>query len=227
VDTLLTARDGRPIVVSLHYAGGGSVTLLSDPGYLRNRAWRSGHAPFFIAPLLVAHGPGPIVWDEYHQGFGESASLAGATFAWLVGTPAGWAVLQLAAVFGLGLAAAAVRFGPARSVIERRRRSSLEHLNALAAALEGAGGIETAVRLTILGLRRRLSPGARSIAGTERQWLETLMQGTTPRGRRAVAQLERSLNDSEPGGTARLLVASQAVEDVWEELRPRTMRGPS
>ncbi len=229
VDTLLATRDGRPVAISLRYRGGGAVTLLSDAGYLRNRAWRSGHAPDFIVPLLVAKPPGTIVWDEYHQGFGDSVSLAGATFAWLVGSPAGWAILQVVGVVVLALAVAAVRFGPARSVIERRRRSALEHLDALAAGLEGAHGVDTAIQLTIAGLRRRLTPGGRGIAGGERQWLATLELGVaTPRGREAVRRLQRSMNTvSEPEGAERLLGASQAVEDVWEELRPRTTRDGS
>src|SRR5438034_6802331 len=57
----------------------------------------------------------------------------------------GWAILQLLGVALVALAVAAVRFGPARSVIERRRRSPLEHEEALAAGLEGAGGVDTAV----------------------------------------------------------------------------------
>jgi hypothetical protein len=229
VDTLLTTRDGRPVVVSLRYPGGGAVTLLSDASYMRNRAWRDSHAPYFVVPLLVGKRPGAIVWDEYHQGFGESASLAGATLAWLIGTPAGWAILQIVGVVMVALAVAAVRFGPARSVVERRRRSPLEHLEALAAGLEGAGGVDTAVRLTVAGLRRRLTPGGRGLAGGEPQWLAALALGVaTPRGREAVRRLERSIDpSSEPGGTERLLVASQAVEDVWEELRPRTTRDAS
>jgi hypothetical protein len=229
VDTLLAARDGRPVVVSLTYPGGGAVTLLSDASYFRNRAWRAGHAPYFVVPLLVGKRPGAIVWDEYHQGFSESVSLAGATWAWLIGTPAGWAILQIVGVVIVVLAVAAVRFGPARSVVERRRRSPLEHLEALAAGLEGAGGVDTAVRLTVAGLRRRLIPGGRGIAGGEGQWLAALALGVaTPRGREAVRRLERSIDPSnEPGGTERLLVASQAVEDVWEELRPRMTRDAS
>src|SRR2546426_3232421 len=52
-------------------------------------------------------------------------------------------------------AVAAVRFGPARPVLERRRRSPLEHLEALAAGLEGAVGVDTSIGLTVAGLRRR------------------------------------------------------------------------
>ena len=167
--------------------------------------------------------PGPIVWDEYHQGFGGEVSLAGVTLDWLAGTPGGWVVLQLVAVALVALAVQAVRFGPARPVIERRRRSPLEHLDALAAGLEGAAGFDTAVRLLVSGLRRRLSRTGAVAPGGERQWLSALEPALpTPRGREAVRRLQGL--GSAPGGVERVLAAAQSVEDVWEELRPRTTR---
>src|SRR2546425_218622 len=38
-DTVVAARNGRPIVLRLHYAGGGTVTLASDVGWFRNQVW--------------------------------------------------------------------------------------------------------------------------------------------------------------------------------------------
>src|SRR4029077_15385061 len=99
---------------------------------------------------------GRVTWDEYHQGFGRSGSLEGAVLDWLGRTPAGRGVGELGAVGLVALAARAVRFGPARSVIDRRRRSPLEHVEALAVSLQGAGGVDTAVGLIVAGLRRRL-----------------------------------------------------------------------
>jgi len=227
-DTLLAARDGSPVALRLRYAGGGSIVLWADQGYFRNSAWREGSVPYFVAPLLTPAQPGLIVWDEYHQGFGEEVSLAATTLDWLVSTPGGWALLQLIGVLLVALAVAAVRFGPARPAVERRRRSPLEHLEALAAGLEGAAGVDTALQLTVAGLRRRLSRTGRERTppGGERQWLAALeLALPTPRGRAAVRRLERSV--SEPGGVERVLAAAQAVEDVWEELRPRTTRDAS
>ena len=213
----------------LRYAGGGSIVLWADQGYFRNSAWREGResVPYFVAPLLAPAHSGLIVWDEYHQGFGEEVSLAATTLDWLVSTPGGWALLQLIAVLLVALAVAAVRFGPARPAVERRRRSPLEHLEALAAGLEGAAGVDIAVQLTVAGLRRLSRTGReRTPPGGERQWLAALeLALPTPRGRAAVRRLERSV--SEPGGVERVLAAAQAVEDVWEELRPRTTRGAS
>src|SRR5438552_18990190 len=135
-----------------------SVTLFADPGYFRNRLWRASDVPYYVTPLIVPARRGRVVWDEYHQGFGQGRSMTGVVMAWLGGTPGGWVVLQLAGVLVVGLAVAAVRFGPARRGVATRRRSPLEHLEALAAGPEGAAGADTAVALPVSGLRRRPGP---------------------------------------------------------------------
>ncbi|HKW41246.1 MAG TPA: DUF4350 domain-containing protein [Gemmatimonadales bacterium] len=218
-DTLLRLRDGRPAALRMRYPRGGSVTLVADAGYFRNRTWRDTDVPEFVTPLLVPTRRGAVVWDEYHQGFGHGRSLDGAVAAWLRQTPIGWAVLQVVAVLVIGLAVAGVRFGPARSAIERRRRSPLEHLEALAAGLEGAAGVDTAVALTVSSLRRRLGRAGMLAPEEQRAWLTTLeLALPTAAGRNAVRRLQRIL--SQPGGSERALAAAQAVEDVWLELRP-------
>ena len=226
-DTLLRLADGRPAALRLGYPGGGSATLVADAGYFRNRVWRATEVPYFLVPLLApAERPGRVVWDEYHQGFGEGRSLPGVLVGWLVRTPGGWALLQLVAVLLVGLAVAAVRFGPPRPVIETRRRSPLEHLEALAAGLEGAAGVDTAVALMVSGLRRRLGRAGMLAPEQQGSWLAALeLALPTPRGRDAVRQLQRIV--SQPGGPERALAAAQAVEDVWEELRPQTTRAAS
>jgi uncharacterized protein DUF4350 len=231
-DTLLAVQDGRPVALRLHYpegtedGGGGQVTLVADPGYFRNVVWRHTDVPAFVVPLFLAGRRGAIVWDEFHQQFGRGGSLTGATLAWLAGTPAGWAILQLAAVLLAALAVAAVRFGPARPVIDVRRRSALEHLEALAAGLEGAAGVDTAVALTVDGLRRRLGRTGQLRVGDEQAWLATLEAVLpTSRAREAARRIQRTMQ--QPGGAERVLAAAQAVEDVWEELHPRKTRAAS
>ncbi|MGH7547062.1 MAG: hypothetical protein ACREMM_02655, partial [Gemmatimonadales bacterium] len=57
-------------------------------------------------------------------------------------------------------------------------------------------------------------------------WLAALeLALPTRRGRDAVRRLQRIV--SQPGGPERALAAAQAVEDVWEELRPQTTRAAS
>ncbi len=231
VDTLVATTSGLPVVVRLQYGGGGTITLAADAGWFRNQTWRDSDVPYVVLPLLTPAQRGRVVWDEYHQGFGrEGPSVAGLAWEWVRASPAGWAILQLVAVALVWLAVTAVRFGPARSVIERRRRSPLEHLEALAAGLESAAGADTAVQRIVSGLHRRLSrtgaltPGA-SLGDTRHLslWLGGLeLAMPSARGRGVVRRLQHLVN--ERGGVERVLAAAQAVEDVWEELRPRTTR---
>ena len=222
-DTLLTTVDGRAEALALRFQGGGRVTLLADSRYVSNRDLKETDAALVVLPWLLADRPRRIVVDEYHLGFTTGSTLPGETWHWLWSSPAGWAVLQLCIVGLIWLATVAVRFGPAREVVERRRRSPLEHVDALAAGLEGAGGADTAVALIVSGLQRRLSRAGQASRGEPRQWLAALELALPEvRGRRAVRRLRDAL--SKPGGDERVVAAAQAVEDVWEELRPRTTR---
>lgn len=227
-DTLLETERGKPVVVRLRYHGGGVITLAADPGYFRNRAWRDTNVPFFAVPLLTPpRGErGRVTWDEYHQGFGRGGSLEGAVRDWLANSPAGWALLQLMGVGLVAVAMAAVRFGPAQAVIDRRRRSPLEHVEALAASLEGAGGVDTTVALIVAGLRRRLGRAGVLRPDEQQAWLSTLeLALPTVRARDAVRRLQQA--ETQPGGPERALAAAQALEDVWEELRPPATRAGS
>lgn len=225
-DTLLRTERGKPVILRLRYPGGGMVTLAADPGYFRNRAWRTTDVPYFAIPLLTPAKRGRVTWDEYHQGFGRGGSLEGAVLDWLTRTPAGWALLQLAGVGLVALAVSAVRFGPARSVIDRRRRSPLEHVDALAVSLQRAGGVDTAVALIVAGLRRRLGRAGVVRLDEQRAWLNALeLTLPTTRARDAVRRLQQA--ETQPGGAERALAAAQALEDVWEELRPQTTRAAS
>jgi Domain of unknown function (DUF4350) len=226
VDTLLRTIYDRPVALRLRYPSGGEAILLADGRFLTNRALKETDAGLAVLPWFLAGPTRRVTVDEYHLGFGEGGSLPGASWAWLLSHPLGWAILQLAAAALVALAVHAVRFGPAQHVIERRRRSPLEHLDALAAGLEGAAGFDSAVQLLIAGLRRRLSRTGAVAPGGEAQWLAGLdLALPTPRGHAAVRRLQGL--DNEPGGGARVLAAAQTVEDVWEELRPRTTRDRS
>ena len=222
-DTLLRTTDGRPVALRLGFASGGEAILVADGGLLTNRALKETDAGLVVIPWIVDGRTRRVTVDEYHQGFGAGGSLPAASLAWLVGHPPGWAILQLVGVALVGLAVMAVRFGPARAGVERRRRSPLEHLEALAAGFKGAGGADTAVTLTVAGLRRRLGRADVLAPEARASWLAALELGLpTAAGRNAVRRLQRTLE--QPGGPERALAAAQAVEDVWEELRPQTTR---
>ncbi|MEO8452757.1 MAG: hypothetical protein ABI647_23390 [Gemmatimonadota bacterium] len=218
VDTLLRAR-GRPVAVRLTRADvGPDIVLIADGSLVRNRALRRTAAGAFMLGLFAGRYD-QVVFDEYQQGYGGSGSLAGATLEWSRRSPLGWAAWQLAAVGLLALGFGAVRFGAARSFETRRRRSPLEHVRALATVLDAANGHDVAIGLLIKGLRRRLrQAGAVDPAG-QAGWLDQLARNVSgERGTRAVATLEQV---TRPGQSRDgVLRAANAVEDLWEELRP-------
>jgi hypothetical protein len=218
VDTLLVTLRDRPVAVRLSYPEGRTVTLVSDDGLFRNRALRRTLAGAFVVGL-VADRYERMVVDEYHQGYVAAGSLGAAALRWSTRSPWGWMVWQLVGVGLVALVASGVRFGPVRSAIERRRRSPMEHVRALATTLAAARGHDVAVRLMVQGLRRRLSRGGRPAAADLDAWLAGLAPSVrSARGREALETLTRTLRT--PTDAASVLAAGNAVEILWEELKP-------
>ncbi len=218
VDTLLVTSNGRLVAVRLTLEQGRRLTLVADDRLFSNRVLRSTQAGPLTLGLVVPQYQ-RIVFDEYHHGYVASRSLAGAAIDWSLHTPLGWATWQLALVGVLTLLAAGVRFGPIQGGIERRRRSPLEHVRALAGALAAAHGHDVAVRLMVQGLRRRLSRAGGPTAGDLTAWLEGLGPSLrTTRGREALAALTDLLR-RQPSA-AGVLDAANAVDMLWEELKP-------
>jgi hypothetical protein len=218
VDTLLRTTGGQPIAVRLALDGGRTATLVADGRLFTNRALRETAAGPFVLGLVVPRYDRMIV-DEYHHGYDASQSLSGATIGWTFRSPWGWAILQLAGVGLIALLAAGIRFGPIRSGIERRRRSPLEHVRALATALAAARGHDVAVRLIVQGLRRRLSATGRTAPGAVGPWLDGLAPAVrSPAGRKALETLQSVSHRS--ASAEDVLRAADAVETLWEELTP-------
>jgi hypothetical protein len=219
VDTLLAGTYGQAVALRLAYDGGRRVVLVADDRLFTNRSLRETAAGPFVLGLVVPEYTRLVV-DELHHGYRAGGSLAGATLSWSLRSPWGWAAWQVAVVGLLGLVAAGVRFGPVRTVIERRRRSPLEHVHALATALAATKGHDVAVRLMVQGLRRRLSASRRSGRDALEAWLDGLAPALrTERGRAALADLTR-LTRREPSADE-VLRAANDVETLWEELKPR------
>lgn len=219
IDTLLRTATGQPAVVRLQRADGDrQVILAADAGLFRNRALRRDDetGPFVLS--LIRGEYDRVVFDEYHHGFGATGSLAGAVLAWSRNSPWGWLVWQAAAVGVLALLFGAIRFGVPRPGIGRIRRSSLEHVRALATALAAARGHDVAIAAIVRGLRRRLLPPALRSRGDWRQWLARLGASTrSPSARAALTTLESLTRPGQPSDA--VLRAAHAVEDLWEDQR--------
>ena len=198
---------------------GRTVTLVADDALFSNRALRETAAGPFALGLVVPRYDRVVV-DEYHHGYDASRSLGGATFDWTLRSPWGWAILQLAGVGVLALLAAGVRFGPVRSGIERRRRSPLEHVRALATALAAARGHDVAVAPHRPGAPAPALAGGPRRAGRARAAGSTSLAPSvrTPRGRAALETLTAITR--RPASADDVLPAADAVETLWEELTP-------
>ena len=221
VDTLLRSPQRRPIALLLQRADlDRRVILLADAELLRNRALRRSAAGPFALRLFRGRYQ-RVVFEEYHHGFGAQGSLAGAALAWSRRSPWGWAAWQLGVVGLLALLFAAVRFGPARPGIPRTRRSALEHVRALATALAAARGHDEAIGAIVRGLRRRLIPAAlRGRApGDWRAWLAGLDRpAASPKASASLAVLRELTRPGQPSSSVHR--AANAVEDLWQDLRP-------
>lgn len=219
IDTLLTSHSGRVVALRLWREDiDQRILLVADATLLRNRALReSPSGPYLLG--LLAGNYRRVVFDEMHQGFTQGGSLLDALLAWSWRSPWGWAAWQLAVVGLLLLAAGAVRFGPVRPVIPRRRRSPLEHVHALATALAASRGHDVAIGAIVRGLNRRLHPGGRQARVEWRAWVDRLArQLRSPRAQDAARTLQSLTRPGQP--SEGVLRAANAVEDVWQELRP-------
>lgn len=217
VDTLLASGLG-PVALRLHAESGGTALLVADGTLFSNRRLRRSEAGE-LTLALVAGRYDRVVVDEYHHGFGAGGSLARTVLAWSAASPWGWAVWQLVLVGALAVLAGAVRFGPPRALDEGRRRSPLEHVRALAAALAAARGHDVAIRLLVSGLRRRLGRAGTTQRGDPAEWLAGIAPHLrTPRAQSAAATLTALTTSPQPASG--VLEAANAVEDLWEELRP-------
>lgn len=216
IDTLLTSTGGA-VMVRITGDSGRRTYLVADAALLSNASLRrSGAGPFFVG--LIAGSYRQVIFDEYHHGYGASGSLPRAVLEWSRESPWGWAAWQLALVGVLALLFGAVRFGPPIVAISRTRRSSLEHVGALATALSAAQGHDQAIAAMVRGLRRRLVPPAMRSRGDWKTWLAARDRPTaSPVERSAVATLTTLIQPGQPQSS--VLRAADAVEDLWESLQ--------
>lgn len=218
VDTLLRASSGAVLAARVYFEKGGTVTLVADGALFTNKALRDTPAGEFTLSLVPPYIDDLMV-DEYHHGFGVSSSLSGAILDWSTTHPWGWALWQAALVGVLALLVSMPRTGPIQALPRARRRSPLEHVAALARTLAATRGHDVAIVALVRGLRRRLSADGRPARDDPRAWLQGLAgRVRTDVARQAVARL---MELTRPGRSAvDVLAAANAVEDVWQELRP-------
>ena len=216
-ERLLVAPGGELVTVGFR-RGTGRVIAWSDPSPLVNAELReSGAALFFtrLAAELTSEGR-PLHFDEYHQGYRAGGGPVAGTWEFLRDHPLGHVMLQLA-VAGLGLLLLlGRRFGAPYLPSPARRRSPLEHVEALAGAYRGAGARGIARRRLLAGLARRLGrPVPRE--GAEPAFLEELTT-RLPAGRDTAEAL---LNEWRRGERADMVVLGRRMDDLIAETTQR------
>jgi hypothetical protein len=205
---LLATEDGDPAVVLLRL-GEGRVVAWSDPWVLSNGRLREGDGALLFARLaaeLAVEGA-PIRFDEYHQGFRADGGPVLALRRFLLETGAGRWLLQAGVAALALLLLAGARLGAPLPETSTRRRSPLEHVEAVSAAYRKAGARDTARRLLIAGLDRRLG----------RRW--SRMVDAAPSGAEASPAIRRIREATNEEGEKDLVALAAAVDEFVREVR--------
>ncbi|MDM7923481.1 MAG: DUF4350 domain-containing protein [Pyrinomonadaceae bacterium] len=144
------AAADRNILVDVPY-GAGEIVFLSDPFIVSN----GGISMADNAQLAVnvfAAVPGPIAFDEYHQGFGAGTNRALEYFS---GTPVVAIGLQVIALIALVLYSRSRRFARPVPEPEPDRLSKLEYVGAMAELQLRTGAFDLAMENIYSDFRRR------------------------------------------------------------------------
>jgi hypothetical protein len=138
--------------------GRGAVVAIADPTFSRNDVLRKTAGAVLAVRVLESIDTltkSPIVFDEYHQGYGESASFPDLIEDVMLHTTWGRAALQIAGAALLYLLVIGVRPIAPKPRARFERRSPLEHVGALSRAYEAIGATGLAVQRLVRGVRRR------------------------------------------------------------------------
>ena len=218
IDVIGDSTDA-PVVIGLPL-GAGRVAAIADPELLRNDRLRIGDGEYAILPvrLLEWLSPDerrPVIFDEYHHGFGRQPSLARAIRMLLTETAPGRALAQLTLAVLLLLLAAATRGIVPPSRRRTERRSPLEHVGALARAYEQVEATRTATRRMVHGLRRRHATGAARALDDEAYLhaIATRHPALVPDVERTLEALRRPLPPSD------FLTVGQSIDHIDRTLR--------
>jgi hypothetical protein len=204
-EVLLRTRAGAPALVVLD-RGEGRAVVWSDAAVLSNRLLRDGAAALLFVRAVsdaVAAG-GALTFDEYHHGY-RQGSPGRALWQFVTATGAGRALLQAALAGVLLLLLYGHRLGAPLLEAVGRRRSPLEHVDAVAAAYRRAGARRTARRLIVAGLERRLG--------------RRLLQSDTDADRGGMAGLPGGERLAAAWTGGELVALAAAVDDFEAEVR--------
>lgn len=140
---------GRIVLADIPY-GQGRIIVLSDPFIVSN----GGISMADNAQLAInLAGTGPVLFDEYHHGYGAENNRF---FEYFAGTPVTAIFLQVAAVLGLILYSRSRRFARPVPEPDPDRLSKLEYIGAMAELQQKTRAYDLAMENIYYDFRRRV-----------------------------------------------------------------------
>ena len=197
--------------------GRGAIAALADPAFLRNDVFRKTAGAVLAVRVLESldsAGKAPIVFDEYHQGYGATTSLAELIGDAMLHTTWGRAGLQIGLAALLYLLMIGVRPIAPLSRARLERRSPLEHVGALSRAYEAIGATGLAVQRLVRGVRRRHPLG--TVTSLSDQGYLGLLRVRLPALAGDIDTLERAL--VQKPSAEQLVSAGAAIDHIERNL---------
>lgn len=197
--------------------GRGAVVAIADPTFLRNDVLRKTAGAVLAVRVLESidsSGKSPVVFDEYHQGYGASTSLPELIGDAMLHTTWGRAALQIGLAALLYLLMIGVRPIAPMSRARLERRSPLEHVGALSRAYEAIGATGLAVQQLVRGVRRRHPLG--TAAGLSDEGYLDLLRVRLPALGSEIDTLERAL--VQKPSAEQLVLAGAAIDHIERNL---------
>jgi len=161
---LAVAEAGSAATLAWIPIGAGGVLALAEAEVVSNRSLDSTNLSVIVTRALadVAAEGDTVFFAEYHQGLDGRRGLVGESFAMASGSPVGRAAMSLALVGFLLLLATGRSFGAPAALPEGKRRSPLEHVEALGRIYEISGAERSVARRLVHGAARRMGMRART-----------------------------------------------------------------
>ena len=169
------AIDTQPLIVGVPL-GRGRIAILADGDILANSDLRdetTAVLPIRLLEWLAPRRRPPLVFAEYHQGYGRHPSVTRSIRLAVFHTAPGRAAVHLLAAGAVLLLLHGIRPISPRPRARVERRSPIEHVGALAHAYAQVGATRIATRRLVHGLRRRHPIGTLR-AATDEEYLASL-----------------------------------------------------
>ena len=146
--------DEDTIVLADMQVGEGRVVMLTDPHVVANNGISKADNVVLALNLLSDRPDGLIAFDEYHHGYGASAS--GGMMAYFSGTPIPWMLAQAGLIAAFVIYTYGRRFARPLPLRRERRTTNLEFVSSMANIARLANATDLAIQNIYSEFRKRL-----------------------------------------------------------------------